>query len=307
MQMELAYRLIVEDAVHPEHQEQRDRLPDAGRRGGRPREGGGPASTTKRTGKQVPLSSGRGQYLAHDNNRDGLGLGLNLTNAFLKTYLEWHPTVMHDLHESADYLYQSTGAGPYNVAVDPVLDRRVVDAGEVRVGPTSAACPACGPARSTTAGPRTTSLESQRQLDRSVLQTESYGPANRTVTTDAARSSRPNPALPSIKWGPRNNVNIQQSGLLLALPVHREPRDDAGEPLLKNKRAVGWARGDGPHAWVIPGRRAPRGERRSSWNLLRQAGHRGAHGERRVHAGKRAEWPPATTSSASTGLTAGAR
>ncbi len=27
---------------------------------------------------------------------------------------------MHDLHESADYLYTSTGAGPYNTAVDPV-------------------------------------------------------------------------------------------------------------------------------------------------------------------------------------------
>ena len=28
---------------------------------------------------------------------------------------------------------------------------------------------------------------------------------------------RPNPPLPSIKWGPRNNTNIQESALLIAL------------------------------------------------------------------------------------------
>ena len=61
-----------------------------------------------------------GKYVAHDNNRDGLGVGLKLTQNVLRTYLEWHPTVLHDLHESQDYLYASTGAGPYNVDVDPV-------------------------------------------------------------------------------------------------------------------------------------------------------------------------------------------
>ncbi len=34
--------------------------------------------------------------------------------------LEWHPTVLHDLHEAQSYLYVSTGTGPYNVSLDPI-------------------------------------------------------------------------------------------------------------------------------------------------------------------------------------------
>ena len=39
----------------------------------------------------------------------------------MKTYLDWHPTVMHDLHESVPYLYTSTGTGPYNTSLDPIV------------------------------------------------------------------------------------------------------------------------------------------------------------------------------------------
>src|SRR5258708_6259774 len=61
-----------------------------------------------------------GHYVAHDNNRDNLGLSLALSRNMLKTFLEWHPTVMHDLHESVPYLYIMTGTGPYNALLDPI-------------------------------------------------------------------------------------------------------------------------------------------------------------------------------------------
>ena len=32
-----------------------------------------------------------GKYVQHDNNRDGIGVGLRLTQVMLKTFLEWHP------------------------------------------------------------------------------------------------------------------------------------------------------------------------------------------------------------------------
>ena len=35
--------------------------------------------------------------------------------------LEWHPTVIHDLHEAQTYLYSSTGTGPYNDDIDPIV------------------------------------------------------------------------------------------------------------------------------------------------------------------------------------------
>ncbi|MFQ5551614.1 MAG: M14 family zinc carboxypeptidase, partial [Gemmatimonadales bacterium] len=61
-----------------------------------------------------------GEYVYHDNNRDGLQLSQALTNAVNDVYFEWHPVVMHDLHESVPLLYVSTGTGPYNRTVDPI-------------------------------------------------------------------------------------------------------------------------------------------------------------------------------------------
>ena len=62
-----------------------------------------------------------GKYVQHDNNRDGMGQFLDLTKNTTKTFLEWTPTVLHDLHEAQTYLYSSTGTGPYNDALDPIV------------------------------------------------------------------------------------------------------------------------------------------------------------------------------------------
>ena len=41
-----------------------------------------------------------GKYVQHDNNRDGMGQFLSLTRNTTKTFLEWHPIMLHDLHEA---------------------------------------------------------------------------------------------------------------------------------------------------------------------------------------------------------------
>ena len=74
----------------------------------------------KKTGKQKPPLMYWGKYVAHDNNRDGMGQFLKLTQNITKTLLEWHPTILHDLHEAQSYLYVSTGTGPYNDSLDPI-------------------------------------------------------------------------------------------------------------------------------------------------------------------------------------------
>ena len=61
-----------------------------------------------------------GKYIYHDNNRDGLQVSQALTKAIFKTYFDWHPTAMLDLHESVPLLYISTGTGPYNETIDPI-------------------------------------------------------------------------------------------------------------------------------------------------------------------------------------------
>ncbi|MEO8682405.1 MAG: M14 family zinc carboxypeptidase, partial [Vicinamibacterales bacterium] len=62
-----------------------------------------------------------GKYVQHDNNRDGMGQFLELTKAVTRMQLAWYPTVMHDLHEAQTYLYASTGTGPYNDSLDPIV------------------------------------------------------------------------------------------------------------------------------------------------------------------------------------------
>jgi hypothetical protein len=61
-----------------------------------------------------------GKYVFHDNNRDGIQVSQELTKAVFKVYFDWHPTVMHDLHESVPLLYISTGTGPYGETIDPI-------------------------------------------------------------------------------------------------------------------------------------------------------------------------------------------
>src|SRR5215813_11327112 len=72
-------------------------------------------------GKQAPNLLFWGKYVAHDNNRDGLGMALALSRNQMKTFLEYHPTILHDLHESVPFLYTSTGTGPYNAWLDPIV------------------------------------------------------------------------------------------------------------------------------------------------------------------------------------------
>src|SRR5215210_7472978 len=72
-------------------------------------------------GKRAPSLLYWGKYVAHDNNRDSLGMALALTRNQMAAFLEYHPTILHDLHESQSFLYTSTGTGPYNAWLDPIV------------------------------------------------------------------------------------------------------------------------------------------------------------------------------------------
>ena len=125
MLMELAYRLAVEDSPFIEairknvivmitpalEVDGRDRMVDLYN------------YRKANAGKPAPGLIFWGKYVAHDNNRDGLGLALALTRNQMRTFLEYHPTVLHDLHESVPYLYTMTGTGPYNAWLDPTRYR----------------------------------------------------------------------------------------------------------------------------------------------------------------------------------------
>src|SRR6266496_6472851 len=77
--------------------------------------------TTQETEQErVPGPPYWGKYIYHDNNRDINYSQITMRN-WLKFYLEWHPPIMHDLHESQPFLYTFSGQSPQNPTLDPIL------------------------------------------------------------------------------------------------------------------------------------------------------------------------------------------
>jgi hypothetical protein len=125
MLMELAYRLAVEDglvingiranvivAINPATDpDGRDRYTDWYYR-----------NKIDDTDDLTPVHNAPywGKYIFHDNNRDINYTGLSPRN-LLGFYLDWHPPIMHDLHESHPFLYTFSGQAPQNAMLDPIL------------------------------------------------------------------------------------------------------------------------------------------------------------------------------------------
>jgi Zinc carboxypeptidase len=69
---------------------------------------------------RVPGPPYWGKYIFHDNNRDINYSQVTMRN-WLKFYLDWHPPIMHELHESVPFLYTFSGQAPQNPTIDPIL------------------------------------------------------------------------------------------------------------------------------------------------------------------------------------------
>src|SRR5919198_1249541 len=69
------------------------------------------------TGAGVPYW---GKYVFHDDNRD-INYSQVEMRALLDWYLQWHPPIMHDLHQAQTLLYTFSGQPPQNPNLDPIL------------------------------------------------------------------------------------------------------------------------------------------------------------------------------------------
>src|SRR5262245_52032820 len=154
-----------------------------------------------------------GKYVQHDNNRDGMGQYLKLTQNVTKATLEWRPTVMHDLHEAQSYLYVSTATGPYNNSLDALQIDEWWLLGQTEVMEMS---------KRNVPGVFTYGFYdgwtpnymfwiamTHNSFGR-FYEVQNYGPdVNPNLTLAPSATSRewfrPNPPLPTIAWGPRNN------------------------------------------------------------------------------------------------------
>src|SRR5499427_5203521 len=238
--------------------------------GGRGGGGGGP----------LPLMYW-GKYVQHDNNRDGMGQYLKITKNFTKGVLEWHPTILHDLHEAQSYLYVSTGTGPYNNSLDPVAIDEWWLLGQSEV---------MEMAKRGVPGVFTYGFYdgwtpnylfwialTHNSFGR-FYEVQSYGPdvnPNLTLggTTISKEWYRQNPPLASIAWGPRNNTNIQESALLIAMnKVAKEHELYLENYWLKTKRAIEKGKNGPLYAWLIPAAQRRKADAADMVNELRRQG-----------------------------------
>jgi zinc carboxypeptidase len=221
-----------------------------------------------------------GKYVQHDNNRDGMGQFLKLTKAVTKETLEWHPTVIHDLHEAQTYLYASTGTGPYNNEIDPIVVNEWWMLAENDVMEmTKRSVPGVwtyGFYDGWVPNYMFFIAHSHNSIGR-FYEVQSYGPDPYEVrpgpTVTSKEWFRPNPPLASIKWGPRNNTNIQESALLFALNHVAKNKELYLENYwLKNKRAVDKGKSGPTSAWLIPATQRRKADAADAVNELRAQG-----------------------------------
>jgi hypothetical protein len=201
-----------------------------------------------------------GHYVQHDNNRDSIAMGLKLSQVMMKNFLDWHPQVLHDLHESIPYLYISTGTGPYNAWLDPVVEsewqkmayneiEQLTEKGTVGVW-THGFYDGWAPNYMFYVANGHNSIGRFYETFGNLYpQTE-----ERTLRPSATSRTwyRPNPPLPKVKWSLRDNINMQQSGLLVALDYMAHHQEEfLSNFYQKSKRSVAKATTEGPAAWAI--------------------------------------------------------
>ncbi|HEV7798762.1 MAG TPA: hypothetical protein VGO73_11430, partial [Pyrinomonadaceae bacterium] len=204
-----------------------------------------------------------GHYVAHDNNRDAIGLSLKLTRNVLNTFTGWKAQVLHDLHESVPYLYDNTiGDGPYNAWLDPILTDEWQMIGWNNVSEmTKFGMPgvfAHGNFDTWSPGYLMFIAATHNGISRLY---ETFGNAGadtleRTLSPNQYQRTwyRQNPPLPKTRWSQRNNNNYQQTALLTSLQYFgNNSKLFLKNFYLKSKRSVLKPKNEGPAAYVLPG------------------------------------------------------
>ncbi len=261
--MELAYRLAVDESTYIRHIREnvitlitpvvevdgRDRMVDIYK------------WHRENPGKQFPNLVYWGHYVAHDNNRDSMGLTLQLTRTVLKTFVGWKAQVLHDLHESVPYLYDNTvGDGPYNAWIDPIL----ADEWQMLGWDNVSEMTKFGMPGVFTHGTFDTWSPSYLMFIAAMhngisrlYETFGNGGADTEERTlrpgEYARTwFRQNPPLPKAKWSQRNNNNYEETGVLTALSYFASNNKlFLHNFYLKAKRSIEKPRTEGPAAYVF--------------------------------------------------------
>jgi Zinc carboxypeptidase len=202
------------------------------------------------------------KYTFVDINRDTHQQTHETTKAVHRMFHEWHPTVVHDLHEGVPLLMTWNGTGPYNPDVDPITYAEFLELSfrEVEVM-TGMGMPGVS---TWNFGEAFADL----YLDSVAMNHNSIGRGYETFGNGSAETEkrfislgaasmewyRPLPAPEGeISWSARDNLNYQETGALIALDETARQSNEMLHNFYK-KSWDSWQKGlrEPPYAFLIP-------------------------------------------------------
>jgi hypothetical protein len=201
------------------------------------------------------------KYTFVDINRDTHQQTHETTKAVHRMFHDWHPTVVHDLHEGVPLMMTWNGTGPYNPNIDPItyseflaLSFHEVEA-MTAMGMPGVATWNFGEAFA------------HLYLDSVAMNHNSIGRGYETFGNGSAETEkravsasasamewyRPLPAPKEVTWSARDNLNYQETGALAAL----DQTANQAQEMLHNfykKSWDSWQKGltQPPYAFLIP-------------------------------------------------------
>ncbi|HUJ41078.1 MAG TPA: M14 family zinc carboxypeptidase [Candidatus Acidoferrales bacterium] len=202
-----------------------------------------------------------GKYVFVDLNRDAHQVTMETTKAVHRMFYEWHPTVVHDLHEGSPLMMTWNGTGPYNPNIDPITYTEFLELSFHEVETmTGFGMPGVSTWNFGEAFAHLY-LDSVAMNHNSIgrgYETWGNGSAetfHRVLRPSAAAKEwwRPLPAPADVEWSMRDNLNYQETGALAAL----DDMAQNAKQMLRNFYKKGWdswQKGlhEPPYAFLIP-------------------------------------------------------
>jgi hypothetical protein len=207
-----------------------------------------------------------GKYIFHDNNRDINYSQVTMRN-LLNWYLQWHPPIMHDLHESVPFMYTFSGQAPQQPTLDPILYgelpwfsnfemAQMIKYGMPGVwthGFVDMWSPGYLAFMSSNHNGMIRMYETfgnggANTMKRRVAPPEGVGGAGQT----SREWYRPLPPYKEVEWSMRNNTNYMQTGVLSALQLTSQfPKVVLENFYKKSRNSIEAGKNEAPHGFVI--------------------------------------------------------
>jgi hypothetical protein len=209
-----------------------------------------------------------GKYIFHDNNRDINYSQVTMRN-LLEWYLQWHPPIMHDLHESVPFMYTFSGQAPQQPTLDPILYgelpwfsnfemAQMIKYGMPGVwthGFVDMWSPGYLAFMSSNHNGMIRMYETfgnggANTMKRKVAPPESAGAGAGQTSREWYR---PMPPYKEVEWSMRNNTNYMETGVLSALQLTSEfPKIILENFYKKSRNSIEDGKTNAPYGFIIP-------------------------------------------------------